>query len=100
MKKLGIVFGVVFVAAAVWLGSVSWKDYRAQQERTAQREETEKMLRPLEVQLNELQQELSDMEEEYSYRADGSGTAEVLFTEPDVRVYEEIYPIMQEMDEI
>lgn len=52
MKKLGIVFGVVFVAAAVWLGSVSWKDYRAQQERAAQREETEKMLRPLEVQLN------------------------------------------------
>lgn len=40
------------------------------------------------------------MEEEYSYRADSSGTAEVLFTEPDVRVYEEIYPIMQEMDEI
>ena len=100
MSKLkiiaGAVAGIVCLAGAVCLGVFTWRDYQTQQEQAAGREEAEKLLRPLDVEWNRIQQEIDDLEEEYSLKMEGTGTAEVLFTHPDARVYEEAYPIMEE----
>lgn len=88
--------GIVCLAGAVCLGVFTWRDYQTQQEQAAGREEAEKLLRPLDVEWNRIQQEIDDLEEEYSLKMEGTGTAEVLFTHPDARVYEEAYPIMEE----
>lgn len=100
MSKLkiiaGAVAGIVCLAGAVCLGVFTWRDYQTQQEQAAGREEAEKLLRPLDVEWNRIQQEIYDLEEEYSLKMEGTGTAEVLFTHPDARVYEEAYPIMEE----
>lgn len=88
--------GIVCLAGAVCLGVFTWRDYQTQQEQDAGREEAEKLLRPLDVEWNRIQQEIDDLEEEYSLKMEGTGTAEVLFTHPDARVYEEAYPIMEE----
>lgn len=100
MSKLkiiaGAVAGIVCLAGAVCLGVFTWRDYQTQQEQAAGREEAEKLLRPLDVDWNRIQQEIDDLEEEYSLKMEGTGTAEVLFTHPDARVYEEAYPIMEE----
>ena len=100
MSKLkiiaGAVAGIVCLAGAVCLGVFTWRDYQTQQEQAAGREEAEKLLRPLDVEWNRIQQEIDDLEEEYSLKIEGTGTAEVLFTHPDARVYEEAYPIMEE----
>ena len=100
MSKLkiiaGAVAGIVCLAGAVCLGVFTWREYQTQQEQAAGREEAEKLLRPLDVEWNRIQQEIDDLEEEYSLKMEGTGTAEVLFTHPDARVYEEAYPIMEE----
>ena len=100
MRKLkimiGIITGMAVIAGASCLGVIVWRDYKEQKEQLAQKEEAERQLRPLDVEWSRLQQEMTSLEEEYTFKIKGTGTAEVIFTQPDVRVYEEAYPIMQE----
>ena len=44
----------------------------------------------------QLEKELADLEDEYDLMMSGAGTATVLFTDLDERIYTDIYPTMEE----
>lgn len=84
MSKLkiiaGAVAGIVCLAGAVCLGVFTWRDYQTQQEQAAGREEAEKLLRPLDVEWNRIQQEIDDLEEEYSLKGRNRNGGSALYT--------------------
>lgn len=56
----------------------------------------EEQLRPLTIKRQKLKQQLEELEKKYEAERRPRATTQILFTEPDARVYELCYPIMKE----
>ena len=93
MKRIAIVLTVVLAGV---LGFFLWNEYRGEQERQAQYEARERELRPLTVQYNDLQKQLTNLEELYKAKKEGIGTTSVIFVDMDERIYTDCYPVMKE----
>lgn len=88
---IGVIVGIV-IALAVLL----WQTSREEQSHNKQYEKMEKELLPLNVEKRNLQQEIVDLKEMYEKEGASKGTATVLFTEMNEKVYTNAYPAMQE----
>src|SRR5699024_8780929 len=95
MKKKYVLSGVILLMGlALLLATVGQKLSEKRQEEVYQAMNEELM--PLRVEKNRLVQSLDRLESGYGKLLQGMGTAEILFTDLDERIYKEIYPAMEE----
>lgn len=92
MGKATVTVVLVFLSAALAL--FLWLENSRAQARQEANTEMEQEIRPLELERHRLQQELDDLNTEYTIEAQGKGSLVLLFTNLDERIYTEIYPIM------
>lgn len=71
---------------------------RREQEKQTNHEKAESLLRPLRVEKRDLEQKLDALERKYENQVHSSGTASILFTDLDQRIYTEIYPVMEKYE--
>ena len=98
MKKAGVIAAVVVAVICVLggLGFFGLKEYQKQQRTEEENARQEKELRPLRMEKYDLRDQLQELEKNYNLKLQGVGTASMLFTRPDVRVYTEVWPVMKE----
>ena len=86
-----IALGMLLVMAAIlWANQV----HEDKQEKEAFA--LEEQLRPLTIKRQKLKQQLDELEKKYEAERRPRATTQILFTEPDTKVYEQCYPIMKE----
>lgn len=87
---------ILILVMAAGIGLLLWRDFADQKRQQTEYKQKEEQLRPLRVEKAQLEQELEDLEDEYDLMMSGAGTATVLFTDLDERIYTDIYPTMEE----
>lgn len=95
-KKTKIRLVILILVMAAGIGLLLWKDIADQRRQQTEYKQKDEQLRPLRVEKRQLEQELDDLEDEYDLLISGAGTATVLFTDLDERIYTDIYPVMED----
>lgn len=92
-KKSGVILTIVL---AVILAVFLYCEDKAAREKEAYYTKKEELLAPLNKEKRQWKEQLSRLENDHHSRMAGHGSAVILFTGCDERIYTEIYPIMQE----
>lgn len=93
--KIWLTILILLLAGIIVL--MLWRERTEQSRQQKEYGQKEEQLRPLRVKRTQLGQELDKLEDEYTLLVSGTtGTATVLFTDLDERIYTELYPTMEE----
>ena len=95
MKKKYILAGIILLMGLALLFATVGQKFSEKRREEVYQAMNEELL-PLRVEKNRLTQRLDKLESSYGKLLQGMGTAEILFTDLDERIYEEIYPRMEE----
>lgn len=87
---------VLCVALSVLLAFLFRQEERKKSESQLLSSQMEEELRPLKVEMYDLEKELESLEQEYNSEQQGMGSVVFLFTDLDEIIYTDIYPQMQE----
>ena len=93
VKKISV---VITLLLAVFLLAALWYVQRQEQTDAGRYEVLDQEALPLQVEKRELERELDALEENYEQQMKGMPTAEIVVTDMDEALYDELYPVMQE----
>ena len=93
VKKISV---VITLLLAVFLLAALWYVQRQEQTDAGRYEVLDQEALPLQVEKRELERELDALEENYEQQMKGMPTAEIVVTDMDEALYDQLYPVMQE----
>lgn len=87
---------LVALGALLIVAVILWANQKHEDKEAKEAFALEEQLRPLTIKRNKLKQQLEELERTYEAERRPRATTQILFTDPDARVYEVCYPIMKE----
>ncbi len=94
LKKISIIACILL--SAVLAGGV-WSMWQNDMQQSAHNADIDIEARPLRLQINDLENQMKDLEEEYEIKMKGTASVQLVFVELDEALYTDAYPLMEDI---